>query len=97
MAENYRYIGHIGLVFLPIKIDTKIICTPETHLNKLFEPNKLVTAIADPDAKVIWHDTLFMQYEQLRLNDNFRQYLETSIISKKVFQTSVQQKIPLPK
>lgn len=63
------------LVNHPIKIDTKFICTFEADLSKLFESNKLVTAIADLDAKIIWHNAPFIHYEQLKLNDNFRQYL----------------------
>ena len=78
------------LVNYPIKIDTKFICTFEADLSKLFESNKLVTAIADPDAKIIWHNAPFIHYEQLKLNDNFRQYLETSIISRNIFRMGIQ-------
>ena len=61
------------LVNHPRKIGTKGISTFETDLSKLFESNELVTAIVDPDAKIIWHNAPFIQYEQPRLNDNFRQ------------------------
>ena len=40
--------------------------------------------IATPDAKIFFHDAPYIQYEQFRLNDNFRQYLETIMTSKKV-------------
>ena len=63
----------------------KIIWTIETYLNKLFESNKQVATVTATDAQIIWHDSTFMQYEQFRLNDNFRQYLETSMLLKKVF------------
>ena len=39
---------------------------------------------------MIWHDTPFIEYEQLRLNSNFRQYLETSVIPKKIFRMGTQ-------
>lgn len=59
-------------------------------MNKLFESNKQVTAITAPDAHIIWHHAPFMQYEQFSLNDNFRQYLKTNILSKKVFHMEIQ-------
>ena len=71
---------NIGLVNHPAKIDTNIVCTLEADLGKLFESNKVVFAIVNPDANITWHDSLFIQYEQIRLNDNFRKYLETRLI-----------------
>ena len=65
-----------------------MICILEINLSQLFESNKVVAIIADSD--VIWHDTPFIEYEQLRLNSNFRQYLETSVIPKKIFRMGTQ-------
>ena len=32
----------------------------------------------DPKAKKIWHDVPYAQYEQIRLNGNFRQYFSST-------------------
>ena len=56
----------------------------------------MATAIANPNAKTIWHDAPLTEYEQIRLNENFMQYLETSLKSKKVFRMGIQ-KTPLEK
>ena len=50
----------------------------------------MVTAIAILYAKTVWHDAPFLQYEQIRLNGNLRQYLETSLIVHKVFRMEIQ-------
>lgn len=69
----------------PVKLDTKIICTLETDMNKLFESLKKVTAILNTqDTAMICHYAPFMQYEWTKLNDKFRIYLEMSLISKKI-------------
>ena len=50
-------------------------------------------AISQPDTKTM-HDAPFIQSKQIRLNDNFRQYLETSLISKKVFPMGIRKTLP---
>ena len=69
----------------PIKFDIKIISTLEIDIAKLFESNQQVANIGVPDAQIIWHDAFFIHYEQFRMNRNFRQYLKTSIMTKKMF------------
>ena len=60
-------------------------------MNYLFEYTKKVNTIPDaPDAKILWHNTPFIQYEQIRLDDKFRLYYATALMSKKVFQVDVQ-------
>ena len=68
----------------PIKIDLKITCMLETDMNKLFESNKQLNTIADPNAKITFRDAPSIQYEQIRLNDYLRQYLETIMASEKL-------------
>ena len=80
------FLCNIGLVNHTRKADTKIICTLETDLAKLFESN---VSVAAPDAKIRQHDAPFIQFEQIRLLDNLRQYLETSLHSKKVCRMGV--------
>ena len=66
------------------------------HMKKLFESKKKVTIIGAPDAQVIFTKVPFIQYEQFLLDKNFRQYLETMMVSKKVLRMGVQ-KIPIQK
>ena len=58
----------------------------ETDLKKLFESRKALAAgsgLPAPDAKITFIKAPFIQYEQLSLDKNFGQYLET-IVSKKI-------------
>ena len=56
-------------------------------MNKLFKYTKKRKTISDvPDAQILWHDTPYIQYEQIRLDDKFRMYYETVLLSRKVFQ-----------
>ena len=60
-------------------------------MNYLFEYTKKVRTIPDaPDAQILWHNTPFIQYEQIRLDDKFRMYYATALMSKKIFQVDVQ-------
>ena len=62
-------------------------------MKKLFESRKVLatgTAIPAPDAKVIFTKAPFIQYEQILLDKNFRQYLETIMASKKILRTGTQ-------
>ena len=83
----------LGLVNFPIKIDTKMILILENNINKLFESNSKVAATASPDRIVIRHEALHIQYEQIKLDDKFRQYFETSLISEKIFRTGIKNTI----
>ena len=51
---------------------------------------KKVTTIGAPDVKIIFTQELFIQYEQFFLDKNFRQYVETMMISKKILRMDVQ-------
>ena len=52
--------------------------------------------IEAPDAKKKFIKAPFIQYEQFLLDKNFRQYIETIMISKKILRMGVQ-KSPLQK
>ena len=65
-------------------------CHLETHLEKLFESKRNVRTIGVPDAKIIFTKAPFLQYEQFLLDKNFRQYLETILVSKKYLRMDVQ-------
>ena len=54
------------------------------------------TAIPDVDAEILFIRAPFVQYEQILLDKNFRQHLETIMVSKKILRTDAQ-KIPIQK
>ena len=91
-----RFLCKICKVNHPIKFDIIIICKLETDMAKNLAANQQVANVGTPDAQIIWHNVPFIQYRQLRLNDNFRQYLETNLVAEKVFQMGIQ-KTPLQK
>ena len=56
-------------------------------MGNLFESRKPLaanTALPDPDAEIIYTRAPFVQYEQILLDKNFRQHLETIMVSKKI-------------
>ena len=79
-----------GKINFPLKIDFKIKCDQETEMKRLFESTKKAATIGAPDAKLIFAKTPFIQYEQSLLDRNFRQYIETIMISKKTLHMGVQ-------
>ena len=70
------------------------------HLEtELFDSRKVLaagTAIPSPDAKIIFTKVPFVQYGQFLLDKNFRQYLESIMVSKKVLMMGAQ-KAPIKK
>ena len=59
-------------------------------------PKKKVTTVGAPDVKIIFTKSPFIQYEQTLLDKNFRQNLETIMVSKKILHMGVQ-KTPIQK
>ena len=62
-------------------------------MKKLFNSRKVLatgTAIPAPDAKIIFTKAPYIQYEQVLLDKNFRQYLETIMVSTKILRTGTQ-------
>ena len=64
--------------------------TLETDMNKLFETNIQAAVITAPDAVSLWHDIPYIQYEQIKLDENFCQYFEGIIMSSKTLRTGIQ-------
>ena len=61
-------------------------------MNKLFDSRKVIateTAIPAPDGKIVFTKAPYIQYEQVFLDKNFRQYLQT-MVSKKVLRMGTQ-------
>ena len=69
-------------------------------MNKLFESRKVhattVKTIPDPDVEILFTRAPFVQYEQILLDKNFRQHLETIMVSKKIIRMGAQ-KTPIQK
>ena len=68
-------------------------------MEKLFESRKALaanTAIPEVDAEIIFTGAPFVQYEQILLDKNFRQHLETIMVSKKILRMGAQ-KTPIQK
>ena len=83
----------LGKINFPTKIDFRIKCYLETEMKKLFESRKVLatgTAIPVADAKIIFTKAPFIQYEQILLDKNFKQYLETIMVSKKILRMGAQ-------
>ena len=62
-------------------------------MKRLFEPRKVLgstAALPTPNAKIIFTKATFIQYEQILLDKNFCQYLETIMISKKILRMGAQ-------
>ena len=69
-------------------------------MNKLFESRDVhattVKTIPDPDVEILFTQAPFVQYEQILLDKNFRQHLETIMVSKKIIRMGAQ-KTPIQK
>ena len=68
-------------------------------MGKLFESRKPLaanTVVPDPDTEIIFTRAPFVQYEQILLDKNFRQHLETIMVSKKILRMGAQ-KTPIQK
>ena len=85
IQSSLRYFRDLGKVNHPIKLKMKILCTSETDMKNQFQSNRQMAAIAAPDAKATFNEASFVQYEQIQINDNFRQYVKVIVISKKPF------------
>ena len=80
-----RYFSDIGKINFLTKIDYRIRMFLETNMDKLFESRKVLAsgaAIPEVDAEIIFTKAQFVQYEQILLDKNFRQHLETIMVSK---------------
>ena len=68
-------------------------------MTRLFESRKVLpsrtTSAPAPDAEILFTRATFIQYEQILLDKNFRQHLETIMVSKKIRMGA--QKTPIQK
>ena len=62
----------------PTKIDLKIHCTLQTNMK------------CAPDAQIVFVRVPYLQYIQILLTKNFRQYFETVMLSSKVLRMGIE-------
>ena len=96
---SLRYFSDIGKINFPTKIYYRIKLFLETNMEKLFESRKPLAAnatIPEVDAQIIYTRAPFIQHEQIVLDKNFRQHLETIMASKKILRMGAQ-KTPIQK
>ena len=94
-----KYFKDLEKINFSLKIDFSIKCQLQTDMKRLFESKKVLatgSAVPSPDAKIIFTKATFIQYEQILQDKNFRQYLETIMVSKKILRIGAQ-KIPIEK
>ena len=72
------------------KIWHKIYIYSWDRYEQTFETNIQAATITAPDAGILWNDRPSIQYEQIRLDENFRQYFEGIIMSNKTLRTGMQ-------
>ena len=88
-----KYLCDLGLVNTPIKFNTKWRLTFETDMQRLFESktNQIATAglPTSIDAKIIVDLTPYLLYYQFSLEDTFRTYFESTMVSENVLRTGI--------
>ena len=92
-----RYFTDLGKINFPTKIDFRVKVHLEKDMKRLFEPRKVLasrSALPTPDLKIIFTKAPYIQYEQILLDQNFRQYLEIIMVSKKIIRMGTR-KTPL--
>ena len=103
---SLRYFSDIRKINFPAKIDYRTKLFLETNMDRLFESRKVLASnasvlasnasVPDVDAQIIFTRASFVQYEQILLDKNFRQHLETIMVSKKILRMGAQ-KTPIQK
>ena len=80
-----RYFSDIGKINFPTKIDYRIKLFLDRNMERLFESRKPLAdnaKIPAVDVEIIFTKPPFIQYEQILIDTNFRQHLETIMVSK---------------
>ena len=88
-----KYLCDLGFLNTPIKFNTKWRLTFETDMQRLFESktNQIATAglPTSIDAKIIVDLTPYLLYYQFSLEDTFRTYFESAMVSENVLRTGI--------
>ena len=86
-----RFLVDAGLVNFLTAFNTKFTFNLEQNMTKLFEAITKIDNIltTQPNAQIIFHSTSYIQYEQIKLNDNFKKYIDKALQSKRVLRTGI--------
>ena len=79
----------LGLVSFPHKIDTQFLFALEDNMSKLFETNAKADVPNEPDAHIIFHDTPYISYPQITVDDYFLVHLNAILWSCSALRTGV--------
>ena len=85
LQSSLRYFTDIEKINFSLKTNCRTKYHHENDMKELFESKKKVTTIGASDSKTIFARVSFLQYEQVFLDKNFRQYLQTFMMSKKSY------------
>ena len=85
-----KYLCNLGKINFPTKIDLKTCCLLQADIKQLFESKTKVAAIGAPDAQIVFVRVPYLRHEQILFTKNFRQYLETIMLSSKVLRMGIQ-------
>ena len=66
-----------------------VIFTLENNLNKLFEWNVKVNPTPEPNAEIIFNRMHYITFQQIKLDENFEVYLNSSLRSKNYLRTRI--------
>ena len=94
-----RFLCDLDLVNQPVKFSTKWLIIFEQDFQKLFETKANQANDALPtsvDAKMLLTATPYLLFEQFKLDDNYRAYLQGTMTSNKVLRTGIK-KLPIKK
>ena len=83
------YFTSLCLVNFPHIIDTRFLFTLENNMIRLFETNAKADVPNKPDAEIIFHDTPYISYPQITLDDNFLAYFNGILRSRDPLRTGV--------
>ena len=61
----------LGLVNFSHKLDAWFLFALDNNKNRLFETNAKAQVPNEPDAQIIFHDTSYISFQQITLDDNF--------------------------
>ena len=88
-----KYLYDLDLVNQCYKFSTKYLLSLEKNMQRLFETN--INQATDAlrrtvDAEIILTSAYYIMYEQFKLDDNFRTYLEGVLLSEHVLRAGIQ-------
>ena len=96
---SLKYIYNVGLVNQHIKFKTQWRLTFETNMQRLFESKENQAAGAaipnTMDAKIMVDSAPYILYHQLELDDTFRTYLESAMVSENNLRIGIQKTLLL--